>query len=135
MAISMDDFPPHIQKLLVQMREKEESDRIAKEKENDMFKLKVYCHHPIKNRLEDTKIVVFFDSMLAEAREDALIRFKLLGVVDREDCRIVSYNKAQDVIDCSFEDHYPRFCELLPKLNLPHNDWLLEIKAPGKFQG
>lgn len=130
-AITPDNFPPHIQQLLVQMREKEESDRLAKEKENDIFKLKIYCHHPIKKHLADFKLVVLINTELSEAISDAHERFKLKDVVSLENCRLVTYNKAQDTIDCSFEGNDLKFSDISSKINLLHTDWLLEIKPSG----
>lgn len=133
LPMSVEDFPPHIKKLLKDMKEKEESDRINKEKENDMVTLRVYCYHPIKNRLVDVKVVTFIDSDLQEAVKDVYDRLKLDGVVKLEDCRLVSYNKSIDCIECSFDDELIKFCDLGRKLNLISNDWLLEIKKPGEY--
>lgn len=133
-AMTIDNFPPHIQKLLIQMREKEESDRIAKEKENDMFRMKIYCHHPIKKTLEDTKLIVFVETLLSEAVSDIYEKFKLQDVVNLSDCRLVSYNKSQDTIDCSFEGDDLTFYDIASKVNIHHHDWLLEIKSPGNVE-
>lgn len=130
-AMNVENFPPHIQKLLIQMREKEEIDRIAKEKENDMFKIKIYCHHPIKKHIEEVKLIAFIDTPLSEVASDAHEKFKLRDVVSLKDCRLVSYNKAQDTIDCSFEGENMRFCDTSSRINVVHRDWLLEIKPPG----
>lgn len=130
-AMTVDKFPPHIQKLLQQMREKEESDRLAKEKENDMFRLKIFCHHPTQKQLLEVKLLMFYESLLAEAKSDAYEKFQLKDLVSLDDCRLVSYNKLQDCIDCSFEGDDLRFCDVSSSINIPHNDWLLEIRLPG----
>lgn len=130
-AMTVDKFPPHIQKLLRQMREKEESDRLAKEKENDMFRLKIFCHHPVQKQLLEVKLLMFYESFLSEAKSDAYEKFQLKDLVSLDDCRLVSYNKLQDCIDCSFEGENLRFCDVSSSINIPHNDWLLEIRLPG----
>ncbi|KAJ8928112.1 hypothetical protein NQ314_019338 [Rhamnusium bicolor] len=131
-AIGADDFPAHIQQLLQDMRRKEEEDRINREKENDMIKINVYCHHPETNAIQDVKISIFSDSTLADAVQYAYQRFKLKSLVDIEDCRIVMYNKKQDCIDCSFESDEVKFCDIIRKINqIIIYDWMLEIREPG----
>lgn len=133
-AMSVDEFPLHIKNLLQHMREKEEHDRAARERESDMFKLKVYCWHPNQNVLLDAKLFVFHESYLSEAVADAHQRFKLEGIA-LEDCRLVIYNKHQEYIDCSFEGENLKFCDIIYNVNIYHVDWFLEIKQPGtEFQ-
>lgn len=132
-AMAVEQFPPHIQKLLQDMRRKEEEDRINREKENDMIKINVYCHHPGTNTLQDVKISVFSDSTLAEAVQYAHQRFKLESYVDVEDCRIVIYNKKHDCVDCNFDSNEFKLCDIIHRINqIIIYDWLLEIKEPGK---
>lgn len=131
-AITSDEFPQHIKNLLKQMREKEEKDRLYREKENDMFRLKIHCFHPWKRQLVETKLYLYIDSFLSEAVSDAYERLKLQDVCNLEDCRLVSYNKLQDCIDCSFEGENLRFCDITTRVNVQHNDWLIEIKQSGK---
>ncbi|KAK4877199.1 hypothetical protein RN001_009705 [Aquatica leii] len=133
-AMTVDEFPTHIKNLLQQMREKEENDRAARERENDMYKLKVYCWHPIQNQFMDKKLFVFYEALLSEVVADAHKRFKLDGIA-LEDCRLVMYDKLQDCIDCSFEGDNLKFCDIKSKIKVYHNEWLLEIKQPGtEFQ-
>ncbi|CAH1998953.1 unnamed protein product [Acanthoscelides obtectus] len=132
-AITVDEFPPHIKKLLQDMRRKEEEDRINKEKENEMIKLTVYGGHPNKS-CTDIKISVFIDSTLAEATQEAYQRFKMEGAVNLEDCRLVVFNRKQECIDCSFDSSDLKFCDIMhnsQQINI-FTDWLLEIKPPGK---
>ncbi|CAH1998952.1 unnamed protein product [Acanthoscelides obtectus] len=131
-AITVDEFPPHIKKLLQDMRRKEEEDRINKEKENEMIKLTVYGGHPNKS-CTDIKISVFIDSTLAEATQEAYQRFKMEGAVNLEDCRLVVFNRKQECIDCSFDSSDLKFCDIMhnsQQINI-FTDWLLEIKPPG----
>lgn len=129
--MSVENFPPHIQNLLIHMREKEEIDRLAKERENDMFKLKICCHHPVKKHLEEIKLFVSIDTFLYEAASDAYEKFKLQDVVKLKDCRLVSYNKVLDSIDCSFDGDQIQFSDISTSINILQTEWLLEIKQPG----
>lgn len=132
-AMQMDEFPPHIKTLLRQMKEKEELDRINKEKENDFVKINIFCYHPIEKRLVDSKHAVLIDNTLEETVQfSALQKFKLEGIVAKEDCRLVRYNKFQDCIDYSFETNQIKFCDIDSHFNLSMSDWFLEIKQPSK---
>ncbi|XP_045462425.1 ubiquitin carboxyl-terminal hydrolase 47 isoform X2 [Harmonia axyridis] len=130
-AIQVDEFPPHIKNLLKQMKEKEEIDRINKEKENDFVKINIFCYHPVEKRLVDAKVAIFVDNTLQETvHYTAHHRFKLEGVIAKEDCRLVRYNKFQDCIDHSFESDQIKFCDIDSNFNLSMSDWLLEIRQP-----
>lgn len=134
-AMTMEEFPPHIMNLLKQMREKEERDRLNREKESDMFKMKIHCYHPLKRQMVDTKLYMYIDQPLQEAVTCAYERMKLQDVCSLEDCRLVSYNKLQECIDCSFEGDNLKFCDIASKINIQHNEWMIEIKQPGtEFQ-
>ncbi|CAG9864755.1 unnamed protein product [Phyllotreta striolata] len=133
-AMSYSEFPPHIKKLLADMRKKEEEDRINKEKENDMIRLTIYCQHPVTNALNDSKYVFFHYVTLAEAAQEAYHRLNLdLSPVNLEDCRLVVFNKKQECIDTSFESDETKFCDILNTMQKRGylSDWLLEIREPG----
>lgn len=133
-AMTPNEFPTHINNLLNQMREKEEKDRLYREKENDMFKLKVHCFHPGRGLMVDCKLYFCVDSLLSEAVSEAYQRLKLNDACEVEDCRLVTYNKMQDCIDCSFEGENLRFCDITGKIrDFTHTDWLLEIRQPGMY--
>ncbi|XP_018335481.1 ubiquitin carboxyl-terminal hydrolase 47 [Agrilus planipennis] len=130
-AMTVAEFPPHLRKLLRKMRQKEEFDRVAKERQNEMFRLKVYCLHPIQKRLVDVKIYCTDDTTLSDATKDAYHFFKLEGLVAYEDCRLVTFNRIQELIECDFEEN-SKFGDM-QSMNM--SSWLLEIKEPGtKFQ-
>ncbi|KAI4470735.1 ubiquitin carboxyl-terminal hydrolase [Holotrichia oblita] len=129
-AITVEQFPIHIQKLLLQMQEKEENDRLAKEKENDMFKLKVFCNLPVTNILKDFKVFPFYDNTLAETASEVYEKLDLKGTISLEDCRLVTYNKVQDCIECSFDRDDYKFRDIPVKDYIRH-DWYLEIRKPG----
>lgn len=122
-AMTVDEFPPHIQKLLKDMQR-------HKEKANDLIKVLVYCYHPLTNLLQEAKITSFKDSTLEEVAYDAYARFKLESLVDFSNCRLVSYNKMKDCIDVSFESNDAKFSS---NINLIYSSWMLEIRKPGKI--
>lgn len=133
-AMNVDSFPPHIKKLLEHMRQKEEEDRISREKENDMVKFNVFCFHPETHNMDELKISMYTDSTLAELAYHARYRFKLGDLVANDDCRIVIYNKKNDSIQCSFDSDDLRLCDISTKINMMFTDWMLEIKKPGAFK-
>ncbi|XP_063910893.1 ubiquitin carboxyl-terminal hydrolase 47 isoform X2 [Zophobas morio] len=130
-AMKVEEFPPHMQKLLHHMRNKEKTDRINKEKQNNSFRLTVNCYNPYTDELMDVRISLFRDSTLEDAAITAHRRFKLDGIVEVEDCRMVIYNKKQSCIDCSFESDDLIFCDIVDRFKVFYSDWLLEIKEPG----
>nr|XP_022915816.1 ubiquitin carboxyl-terminal hydrolase 47 [Onthophagus taurus]XP_022915817.1 ubiquitin carboxyl-terminal hydrolase 47 [Onthophagus taurus]XP_022915818.1 ubiquitin carboxyl-terminal hydrolase 47 [Onthophagus taurus] len=130
-AMTVNEFPSHIQTLLKEMREKEEIDRLAKEKEIDMLKMKVYCVHPISNQLFDMKLFGYAETTLYEMASDAYDRFKLKGVVNFEDCRLVTYNNNTETLEKSFESDSLRLCDIDVK-DKDYLTWFLEIRQPGQ---
>lgn len=130
-AMAVNNFPPHIQQLLASMRQKEEEERLNRKKEDNMVKITVWCNHP--DGLQELKISTLSDSTLAELAQHAYNRFKLDGLVDVNDCRIVPYNKMHKCIDCSFESEEIKFNQVLFKYNSFCSDWtwMLEIREPG----
>lgn len=132
-AMTVENFPPHIRKLLKQMKAKEEQERLIKEKEDDMIKTIVYCYHPIQKQLVDCHILLFIEEELGSIVKDVIPRLNLEGVVAAEDCRLVSYNKQQETIICSFDSNSLRICDVTSKFNIYNNDFLLEIKQPGQY--
>lgn len=129
-AMTAEEFPPHIKKLLQTVREREESDRLNRERQKEMCKLKVFVHHPVQNQLVDTKIYMHNESTMTETISFALDKFKLDLLVPPECCRLVSYNCAQETIECSFEGREEdTIGDILNSVSLPiKTDWLLEIR-------
>ncbi|CAH1119608.1 unnamed protein product [Phaedon cochleariae] len=133
-VIGVEDFPPHIQKLLEDMRKKEEEDRINREKQNDTMNMVVYCWHPQTHKLQDAKIPVFNDATLAETAQDAHRRFNLdASSVGLADCRMVTYNSQHECIDRSFDSDELRFSDIIHKMGGVNvlTLWMLEIREPG----
>lgn len=130
-AMTVDNFPPHIRKLFKQMKAKEEQERLVKEKQEDLVKTKVYCYHPVQNQLVNITVLLFLEEKLEAVLKDILQHFKLEGLVALEDCRLVSYNKHQDTIICSFDNEWVRVCDVVATFNVCNTDFMLEIKQPG----
>ncbi|KAK9871493.1 hypothetical protein WA026_012864 [Henosepilachna vigintioctopunctata] len=130
-VMPVEEFPLHIRNLLKQMREKEEQDRKIKEKENELVKINVFCFHPIERRLLDAKVSVFIDYTLEETVScAAYLKFKLEGIVAKEDCRLVKFNKLRNCIDYSFASDKIKFCDISSEFNISLSDWFLEIRPP-----
>jgi hypothetical protein len=53
------------------MQKREESDRILREKEMDMCKIKLYAHYPTKRQMVEAKLYCTNDVTLQEATEMA----------------------------------------------------------------
>ncbi|KAJ9585896.1 hypothetical protein L9F63_020459 [Diploptera punctata] len=136
-AMSVDQFPPHIKDLLEKMQKREESDRIKREKEMDMCKIKLYAHHPTQNQVVESKLHCLNNVTLQEATKLAYKNLNLEGIVPIERCRLVQYDKSQESIECSFEgrDEEP-IGEILNSIRGSYkNDLLLEIrKEDGQFE-
>ncbi|XP_044272052.1 ubiquitin carboxyl-terminal hydrolase 47 isoform X2 [Tribolium madens] len=130
-AMKVEEFPPHMQKLLQNMRNKEKTDRLNKEKQNNSFRMTVNCYHPNTEEMMDVRINLYLDSTLEDAIQMAHRRFKLEGIVDVDDCRMVIFNKKQSCIDCSFESDDIKFCDIDDKYKVCYQEWLLDIREPG----
>lgn len=102
-AMTTEEFPKYIKELLQNLREREENDRINKERELQLCKLKLYCNHPTQNQMIETKLFLHYESTMTEALEEAYRKTKLEGIVPIEQCRLVSYNRLHNSIECSFE--------------------------------
>lgn len=113
------------------MKEKEEQDRLTKEKENEMVRLTVHCCHPVTGQTHTVKLLMFVESELSVVVREVHELLKLEDVVQLEDCRLVAYNKLQDCIECSFDSDEIKLCDITPRVN-SYNEWMLEIKQPGK---
>ncbi|KAG8235553.1 hypothetical protein J437_LFUL015393 [Ladona fulva] len=103
LAMTVDQFPPHIKELLAAMREREEQERAARERDLDSIKMKVFVNHPLQNTLVDARLLMPKTQTLKEAVTTAYQTLELEGLVDLERCRLVSYDQVLGSIECSFE--------------------------------
>lgn len=60
-----------LQEMYQKMQEREETDRMMKERQQDMCKLKVFYRHPTFNFIIESKIYCHNDTTLKEATEQA----------------------------------------------------------------
>lgn len=136
-AMKQDEFPPHIKKLLVDMKNKEEKDRIFKQRENDSIRLCVLCFHPLEKRLLEAPLTVLSDSTLEEIADSAYQhpKFHIDSIVQRKDCRLVKYRYAEECIYCSYDSDQYKLEDVMKmsskfESSVTHNYWLLEIRSP-----
>ncbi|GFY64316.1 ubiquitin carboxyl-terminal hydrolase 47 [Trichonephila inaurata madagascariensis] len=135
--MSEADFPEHIKANLQSMQEQEERERLQKELDRSMCKIKLFCHYPIQKRMNEMKLKVHKDCTLAEATATAHSIMGLEGVVPVECCRLVKYDDFHDSLECSFDgcDDEP-MGELLGGVKSSYKfELFLEIRKPHeKFQ-
>lgn len=134
-AMTAEEFPKHIKDLLHSLREREESDRLNKEREMQLVKMKLYVNHPVEKQIIETRLILHNESTFAEATEEAYRKAKLENIVPIEQCRLVSYNRLHDTIECSFEGQNDRtIADVIANLKCDFKtdtyktDWLLEIR-------
>lgn len=134
-AMTTEEFPKHIKDLLHSLREREESDRLNKEREMQLCKLKLYVNHPVQNQMIETKLFLHNESTMAEATEEAYRKAKLENIVPIEQCRLVSYNRLHDTIECSFDGQdESTIADVIANLKCNYKsdtfktEWLLEIR-------
>ncbi|XP_039286444.1 ubiquitin carboxyl-terminal hydrolase 47 isoform X2 [Nilaparvata lugens] len=127
-AIAVDNFPPHIKQLYREMQEKEENDRKLKEKESEVCRLKIHCLHPESKK--DARIHVRHDRPLEEVTELAWKQMGLENVVPLEQCRLVTYDPIQEVIEESYEGHESDTISsiLAQRKHINRPDFLLEVR-------
>uniref|UniRef100_A0A0K8SRZ2 Ubiquitin carboxyl-terminal hydrolase 47 n=2 Tax=Lygus hesperus TaxID=30085 RepID=A0A0K8SRZ2_LYGHE len=101
-AMTTNDFPLHIQKILEEIKESEERERALKAKEEEMVKLKVYCNHPGASQ-RSIKVFIHYEDTLENALSLAYSQLKLESVIPEEQCRLVSYDKTREYLELSFE--------------------------------
>lgn len=102
-TVKDDEFPVHIKELMKKMRDREESDRKAKERESEMVKLKVYYKNQRTQNVTDGKVYVMGDSLLEDTLEYAYQQLKMRTIAPMERCRLVAYDHMSDNIDRSLE--------------------------------
>ena len=132
MAIKEDNFPPHIKTLVDRIKNYEETDRLKKERESEMLKLKIYFKNPMTKVKHDTKVFVLSDSSLKEVLEDAYSRLKVKSIAPIERCRLVAYDSPTDGIERSFEGlEKEQMGDIMYKLQ-NRLELMLEVREEGK---
>lgn len=70
-AMTTDEFPPHIKQLHTKLEEQKEMEYRIRERKLDMCKMKLYCHHPQQNFVNETKLYLSEEYTLKEATQEA----------------------------------------------------------------
>lgn len=132
LAIKEENFPPHIKNLMDRIKNHEEDDRLQKERESEMLKLKIYFKNPVTKIKSDTKVFALSDSSLKEIIEDAYSRLKVKSVAPMERCRLVAYDNSSDWIEKSFDgQEKDQVGDIMYKLQ-NRLELLLEVREDGK---
>ncbi|XP_076350596.1 ubiquitin carboxyl-terminal hydrolase 47-like isoform X3 [Tachypleus tridentatus] len=131
-CIGVEEFPEHIKALLQCMQEQEERDRQQREVERNTCKIKLFCHHPVQNRMVEMRLKVHKDCTLEETTATARSIMRLDAVVPLDCCRLVKYDEFHDSLECSFDDTEDQTIgELLGGVKSTYKfDLLLETKKP-----
>ncbi|KAM4617204.1 ubiquitin carboxyl-terminal hydrolase 47 isoform 2-T2 [Discoglossus pictus] len=126
------DFPEHIKLLVQKEKEQEEQEKRQREIERNTCKLKLFCMHPVKQILMESKLEVHKDKTLKEAVEIAYKIMDLDAVVTLDCCRLVKYDEFHDYLECSYEGEEDRAMGyLLGGVKSSYMfDLLLETKRP-----
>lgn len=133
-CITPDEFPEHIKALLQCMQEQEERERVQRELDRSMCKIKLFCQHPIQRRMVEMKLKVHKDCTLAQATATAHTIMGLENIVPLECCRLVKYDDFNDSLECSFDANSDETMgELLGGVKSSYKfDLLLEIRKPNE---
>ncbi|XP_053304835.1 ubiquitin carboxyl-terminal hydrolase 47 isoform X2 [Spea bombifrons] len=98
------EFPEHITHLVEKEKEQEEHEKRQREIERNTCKLKLFCMHPVKQIMMESKLEVHKDKTMTEAVEMAHKLMDLEGVVPLDCCRLVKYDEFHDYLERSYED-------------------------------
>ncbi|KFM79478.1 Ubiquitin carboxyl-terminal hydrolase 47, partial [Stegodyphus mimosarum] len=135
-CMSPEEFPEHIKDLLQCMQEQEERERLQRELDRSMCKIKLFCQHPIHIHqhpiMVERKLKIHKDCTLAEATATAHTIMGLEGIVPLECCRLVKYDDFHDSLESSFDANSEETIgELLGGVKSSYKfDLLLEIRKP-----
>ncbi|KAG8438305.1 hypothetical protein GDO86_008837 [Hymenochirus boettgeri] len=126
------EFPEHIKLLVQKEQEQEENEKRQREIERNTCKLKLFCMHPVKQTMMETKLEVHKDKTMKEAVEIAYKLMDLEGVLPLDCCRLVKYDEFHDYLERSYEDEEDRTMGyLLGGVKSSYMfDLLLETKRP-----
>lgn len=92
-----------LQNLVQKIKEKEESDRKAKETELDLTKLQIYFNNPKSQRLASARVYRPSYTPFAEILDEAYkkLNIKLFAPIER--CRLVAFDHDSHQIERSLE--------------------------------
>ncbi|XP_018115793.1 ubiquitin carboxyl-terminal hydrolase 47-like isoform X2 [Xenopus laevis] len=98
------EFPEHIKLLVQKEQEQEEQEKRQREIERNTCKLKLFCMHPVKQIMMESKLEVHKDKTMKEAVEIAHKLMDLEGVTPLDCCRLVKYDEFHDYLERSYEE-------------------------------
>lgn len=127
-AMKIDEFPPHITKLLQKLKDRDEEDKKKKADQLGMIKMKVYMRNPVHKQMVDTKVYMSSDSTFGETLQDAYDRFKLETICTIDRCRLVSFDSKTENIEISFEGKDNVLLNDILKLIPRTSEFLLEVR-------
>ncbi|XP_063987219.1 ubiquitin carboxyl-terminal hydrolase 47 [Diachasmimorpha longicaudata] len=125
LPMEVDSFPKHIQDLLVTMKAHEDEWKNY-ERSSQMYKIRVYVHHPEEKTIKSRRLFSVYDETLAELVEKAWKTLDLVNVVDLDQCRLVTYEIISDTIESTFDGQDQETLGGLLQQSNP--DMLLEIR-------
>ncbi|XP_041445314.1 ubiquitin carboxyl-terminal hydrolase 47 isoform X1 [Xenopus laevis] len=130
--LEASEFPEHIKLLVQKEQEQEEQEKRQREIERNTCKLKLFCMHPVKQIMMESKLEVHKDKTMKEAVEIANKLMDLEGVIPLDCCRLVKYDEFHDYLERSYEDEEDRTMGyLLGGVKSSYMfDLLLETKRP-----
>ncbi|KOC63118.1 Ubiquitin carboxyl-terminal hydrolase 47, partial [Habropoda laboriosa] len=118
------EFPVHIQELLKKMKENEDN---ARKRCSLVLKLAIYCQRPNDDKKLCVKLNFSPFATLAEITKDVYTYFCWDGIVSLKQCRLVSYDHYNDVIEDTYEGREHETLGSIIGNRLIRNSLLLEI--------
>ncbi|XP_069479744.1 ubiquitin carboxyl-terminal hydrolase 47 isoform X2 [Ambystoma mexicanum] len=130
--LDVSEYPEHIKRLVQKEKDFEENEKLQREIERNTCKIKLFCMHPVKQAMIESRLEVHKDKTMKEAVEIAYKIMDLEGVVPLDCCRLVKYDEFHDYLERSYEEEEDNPMGLL--LGAVKSsymfDLLLEIRRP-----
>ncbi|XP_055606489.1 ubiquitin carboxyl-terminal hydrolase 47 isoform X2 [Uranotaenia lowii] len=123
--ISEEEFPDHIKKLMIKIRE---SEAYRNKTNPDTLKINVYFDNPKTREIKSYKMYMLNDNTLTDALEEAYKRWDVEPFAPIERCRLVAYDHHREVIEKSFEGQENKPIEELMKQLNQSSELLLETR-------
>ncbi|XP_061422799.1 ubiquitin carboxyl-terminal hydrolase 47 isoform X2 [Lethenteron reissneri] len=101
--MEVTNFPQHIHHLMNGEKEREENEKRQREIERNTCKIKLFCLHPVKNTMVESKLEVHKERTLEDATYLAHKLLDLEDVLPVERCRLVKYDEFHDSLERSYE--------------------------------
>ncbi|CAK9829042.1 Ubiquitin carboxyl-terminal hydrolase 47 [Anthophora retusa] len=118
------EFPVHIQELLKKMKENEDNDR---KRCLSTITLAIYCQRPNEDKKLCVKLNFPSDATWAETTKNVYTYFCWDGIVSLKQCRLVSYDHHNDIIEATYEGREHETLASILGNRLTRKTLLLEI--------